>query len=233
MQDRQSQGLSLSEQVYDRLLQEIIDGTYPIATRLPSEDALAKACGVSRPVLRQALAQLRNDGIVATRQGSGNFVQRRPESSVSSIVPLSSISDIQRCYEFRMDFEPNLARLAAMRRTDEQLEKLAAAIAHFNRTYQMQETGTEADMEIHLAIARSTGNPFHLAALESIASQIVFGMNLSRSLTLRASPLRNDLVEAEHQEIFNAIKAQDPDRAHDAMLKHLQGARERMFVGGN
>ncbi len=222
---------NLADQVYDRLLREIIDGVYATGTRLPPEEKLAKAVGVSRPILRAALARLRDDGIVSTRQGSGNYVARRPESSVGAIVPLNSISDIQRCYEFRIDLEPHCAGWAAQRRTDAQVDELSRAIERFNRTYLAQEPGAEADLEIHLVIARSTANPFHVSAMESMARQIAFGMHLSRSLTLRAAEHRNSLVEAEHRAIFEAIRDRNAEAAHAAMAAHLIGARDRMFVG--
>lgn len=222
---------NLADHVYDRLLQDIIDGIYPTSSRLPSEERLSKICGVSRPVLREALARLREDGIVSTRQGSGNYVARRPERSVGSIVPLGSISDIQRCYEFRIDLEPLCAGWAALRRTEDQVAELARAIDRFNETFQAQEPGAEADLEIHMVIARSTGNPFHTSAMEMMARQIAFGMHLSRSLTLRAATNRNALVEQEHQAIFDAIKTQDAEAARQAMSRHLINARDRMFVG--
>lgn len=222
---------TLADQVYDRLLGEIIDGVYPTGSRLPAEGALAKSCGVSRPVLRAALARLREDDIVVTRQGSGNYVSRRPDRQVGAIVPLGSISDIQRCYEFRIDFEPICAAWAAQRRTEAQIEELRQAIDRFNDTFLAHEPGTEADLEIHRIIARCTGNPFHVSTMEMMARQIAFGMHLSRSLTLQAAPHRNTVVEAEHQAIFDAIRDQDPDAARAAMTRHLTGARDRMFVG--
>lgn len=222
---------TLADHVYDRLLQDIIDGLYPVSHRLPSETLLSKSCGVSRPVLREALARLREDGIISTRQGSGNYVAQRPDHSVGAIVPLGSISDIQRCYEFRIDIEPLCAGWAALRRTDEQVAELERAIDRFNKTYLAHDPGAEADLEIHMVIARSTGNPFHITAMEMMARQIAFGMHLSRSLTLRAATPRNTLVEEEHAAVFEAIREQNEDAARTAMKRHLINARDRMFVG--
>ena len=63
---------SRADQVHDRLLADIVAGTYPLQSRLPPEEVLAQTCGVSRPVLRMALARLREDGIITSRRGSGN-----------------------------------------------------------------------------------------------------------------------------------------------------------------
>lgn len=221
----------LADHVYDRLLQDIIDGVYPSSTRLPSEATLAKACGVSRPVLRNALARLRDDGIISTRQGSGNYVLRRPDRSVGSIVPLGSISDIQRCYEFRIDMEPSCAGWAALRRTEAQVEELSQAMDRFNETYLVHEPGTEADLEIHMIVARSSGNQFYSLMMQMVSRQIAYGMHLSRSLTLRAAPNRNALVEGEHRAILEAIRDRDAEAARRAMFHHLTAARDRMFEG--
>ncbi|QDC10638.1 FadR family transcriptional regulator [Oceanicola sp. D3] len=222
---------TLSDHIYDQLLGDIIKGVYATGARLPSETAMAKAMGVSRPVVRAALARLREDGIISTRQGSGNYVARRPDSSVPSIVPLNSMSDIQRCYEFRLDFEPACAAWAAQRRTEEQMAALSEAVQHFEESYLQHELGTEADLEIHKAVARCTGNPFHVSVMDMLARQVAFGMHLSRSLTLHSAPQRNNVVEAEHRAILDAIVAADPEAARDSMRVHLEGARDRMFIG--
>ena len=222
---------SLADQVYDQLLTQIVEEQYPLHSRLPPEQVLAQSCGVSRPVLRTALARLRDDGIVASRRGSGNYVARRPDRQVMSFVPLGSITDIQRCYEFRIDIEGAAAAWAARRRDEDDLAALEAAFQRMDQTYQEQALGVDADQMLHLAIARATKNPFFQTVLESLAQQIGFGMKLSRSLTLLASPNRQALVQGEHRAVIDAILRQDPDAAAQAMRAHITAARDRMFVG--
>ncbi|MFC0201247.1 FadR/GntR family transcriptional regulator [Paracoccus rhizosphaerae] len=222
---------SLSDQVYDRLLTQIVEDSYPLHSRLPSEAMLAQSCGVSRPVLREALARLRDDGIITSRRGSGNYVARRPDRQVMSFVPLGSITDIQRCYEFRVDVEGAAAAWAARRRNEADLLALDAAFNHMDQTYAEKELGADADQMLHLAIARATKNPFFQATLESLGQQIGFGMRLSRSLTLLGAPGRQEMVQAEHSAVIEAIRAQDADAAASAMRRHIAAARDRMFVG--
>ncbi|TGN67748.1 FadR family transcriptional regulator [Paracoccus liaowanqingii] len=222
---------SLADQVYDRLLTQITEEQYPLHSRLPPEQALAQSCGVSRPVLRAALARLRNDGIITSRRGSGNYVARRPDRQVMSFVPLGSITDIQRCYEFRIDVEGAASAWAARRRDDADLVALDAAYQRMDQTYQEQALGVDADQMLHLAIARATKNPFFLSVLESLGQQIGFGMKLSRSLTLLAPPDRQEMVQSEHRAVITAIRNQEPDQASDAMRRHIMAARNRMFVG--
>lgn len=222
---------TLADQVYDQLLADIVEGRYPLQSRLPPEATLAQTCGVSRPVLRTALARLRDDGMIASRRGSGNYVSRRPDRSVMRFVPLGSITDIQRCYEFRADIESAAAGWAAQRRDEADLAALDHAHQHMETTYLQQALGVDADQLLHRSVARATKNPFFVTVLESLAQQITFGMQLSRSLTLQAAPERQALVQAEHRAIIDAIRDQNTDEAAKAMRRHIMGARDRMFVG--
>lgn len=220
-----------ADSVYDLLLQAIIEGTYAVNSKLPAEDRLSKEIGVSRPVLRTALIRLRDDGIVISRRGSGNFVARRPNQSVMEFVPLGSITDIQRCYEFRMDVEAAAAKWAAQRRTEEDLDAMEAAYREISASYLHQGLGVDADFNLHQAVANASQNSNYIAVLASLAEQVEFGMNLSRSLTLIASPNRNALVQMEHRKIIDAIRLQDAEAASRAMHDHLSNAWDRMFEG--
>lgn len=99
-------------------------------------------------------------------------------------------------------------------------------------SYLQQALGVEADQLLYVAIAKATKNPFFVAVLESLSTQITFGMHLSRSLTLQAAPDRQAIVQAEHRAIIDAIRDQSADAASLAMRRHIMGARDRMFVGG-
>lgn len=222
---------SMADKVYDQLLQQIIEGVHSLHSRLPSEEALAREMGISRPVLRNALARLREDGIITSQRGSGNYVARRPNQSVMEFVPLGSITDIQRCYEFRIDVEASAAAWAARRRSDEDLAAMEAAFEQIDISYAAHDLGVDADLDLHAAVANATGNPNYISVLAALGKQISVGMNLSRSLTLLAPPERNVLVQAEHRTLIDAIRKQDADAAQKAMHDHLSQAWERMFVG--
>lgn len=222
---------SLADQVFDQLLTQIVEEKYPVNSRLPSEQALAQSFGVSRPVLRTALARLRTDGIIQSRRGSGNYIRRRPDRQVVSFVPLGSIADIQRCYEFRVDVEGAAAAWAARRRDAEDLKQIENAFQILESSYIQQELGIDADQKLHLAIARASKNRFFVSVLEALGPQISFGVKLSRSLTLLDVPSRQELVLAEHRAVLDAIRKEQPDAAQEAMQKHITAAKNRMFVG--
>ncbi|WP_417271921.1 FadR/GntR family transcriptional regulator [Celeribacter halophilus] len=222
---------SLADQVYDQLLVKILEEEYPVHSRLPAEDVLAQSFGVSRPIVRAALSRLRDDGIVQSRRGSGSYVLRRPDRQLISFVPLESISDVQRCYEFRIDVEGAAAAWAAERRNDDDLAAMEEAYRVMERAYQENELAVDADQRLHLAVARASKNPFFSSVLESLGEQIAFGVKLSRSLTLLDTPTRQELVLAEHRDVLDAIRKRQPEVASATMRYHITAAKDRMFVG--
>jgi DNA-binding FadR family transcriptional regulator len=113
--------------IYQHIFEIIIAGEFPVNARLPSETELAQRFGASRPVVREALARLRDDGIIVSRQGSGSYVKRRPDMAVLRFVPVSSVADIQRCFEFRHGLEGIAAALAAERWEDSDMAEIRAA----------------------------------------------------------------------------------------------------------
>nr|WP_289847559.1 FadR/GntR family transcriptional regulator [Celeribacter halophilus] len=221
----------MADQVYDQLLVKILEEEYPVHSRLPAEDVLAQSFGVSRPIVRAALSRLRDDGIVQSRRGSGSYVLRRPDRQLISFVPLESISDVQRCYEFRIDVEGAAAAWAAERRDDDDLAAMEEAYRVMERAYQENELAVDADQRLHLAVARASKNPFFSSVLESLGEQIAFGVKLSRSLTLLDTPTRQELVLAEHRDVLDAIRKRQPEVASATMRYHITAAKDRMFVG--
>lgn len=227
----ETQRPSLADQVYDKLLVNILEEQYPVHSRLPAEDVLAQGFGVSRPIVRAALSRLRDDGIVQSRRGSGSYILRRPDRQLISFVPLESISDVQRCYEFRIDVEGSAAAWAAKRRDDEDLAAMEHAYSVMEQAYQENELAVDADQMLHLAVARASKNPFFSSVLESLGQQIAFGVKLSRSLTLLDTPARQELVLAEHRAVLEAIRLKQPEVASATMRYHITAAKDRMFVG--
>nr|WP_289846673.1 FadR/GntR family transcriptional regulator [Pacificibacter marinus] len=221
----------MADQVYDKLLVNILEEEYPVHSRLPAEDVLAQGFGVSRPIVRAALSRLRDDGIVQSRRGSGSYILRRPDRQLISFVPLESISDVQRCYEFRIDVEGSAAAWAAKRRDDEDLAAMEHAYTVMEQAYQENELAVDADQMLHLAVARASKNPFFSSVLESLGQQIAFGVKLSRSLTLLDTPARQELVLAEHRAVLEAIRLKQPEVASATMRYHITAAKDRMFVG--
>ncbi len=224
---------TLSDQVYERVLGMIVDDHFSVGDKLPTEHALSEQLQVSRPVLRQALKQLREDGVIVSRRGSGSYIQRRPDGAILDFAPVGSIADIQRTFEFREAIEGETAYIAATRRTDSDIEALSSTLQELDRCIRHGELGVDADETFHVAICMAADNKYFLAARRSMQANILTGMNLTRNLSLTKPQERLELVQSEHYAIYNAIKAGDPMAARNAMRAHIENARKRVFEGTN
>lgn len=215
--------------IYQHIFEVIIAGEFPVNARLPSETELAQRFGASRPVVREALARLRDDGIIISRQGSGSYVKRRPDIAVLRFVPVSSIADIQRCFEFRHGLEGIAAALAAERWEDGDMAEIRAAFDSLEASTEDFKLGVDADERFHLAIAKATHNAYHVSVQSSLQPNIVFGMSLTRNLSLLRTQERLREVQDEHRAIVEAVTARMPAAARAAMQLHIDNARRRMF----
>ena len=222
---------SLADSVYEQVLAEIVDGVFAENSRLPAEGALAERFGVSRPVVREALARLRDDGLIVSRQGSGSYVTAQPARAVRALAPLSSISDMQRCFEFRVGVEGDAAYQAALRRSEADIAQLRTAFAALDDVVRRNALGVTEDYNFHLAVCLATHNRFYVGMLEFLRENMVMGINLTRNLSLRRSSERLRLIQSEHAAVVDAIVRGDAEAARLAMRAHIENAKRRVFEG--
>jgi len=220
---------NMPARIYSDILNRIIEGEYKEGERLPTEHMLAERFSTSRPTVREALAQLRADGIIATRHGSGTTVMRRPDPDVRRFAPLETLSDIRRCYEYRVVVESGAAALAAQKADDADVDAIQREWDNLQTIIETSGIGAKDDFAFHLAVARASKNPFFITALSAIQEQMVFSMNLSRNLSLVKSIERQRVVQQEHLEVLEAVRERNPERASRAMREHLEHAVNRMF----
>lgn len=221
----------LSDVVYEKILARVVDETYVVGTRLPAETTMAQEFAISRPVIREALARLRDDGVIKSRRGSGNYIQRAPSRAAVRLAPLSSIADMGRCYEFRMSLEGEVAYHAALPESAVHRHHLDEALNRLEAAVERNALGAEEDFEFHCAIARATGNRFFEASLVSLRDSVILGMTLTRTLSLLRPRERLLAVHREHRDIAAAIRANDRETARRAMRSHIENARRRVFEG--
>lgn len=226
------QQVKLSDQVYEAVLTDIVQGRFPEGAKLPTETTLAQEFNVSRPVVREALARLRDDGLIQPRQGAGSFVLKRPGSALLRFAPIGSIADIQRCFEFRIAVEPMAARLAAARRDDKVLKLIEAALDDLDNAIRLGTVDVGSDFAFHNAVANASGNSYFATTLQSLEQSMKTAMLLNRQLSLQNPVERLNLVQGEHRVIYRAILDREADAAFDAMRAHIQQARDRVFDDG-
>jgi GntR family transcriptional regulator, transcriptional repressor for pyruvate dehydrogenase complex len=221
----------LSEVVYDGIVALIAQGDFAVNSRLPSEAELSTRFGASRPVIREALGRLREDGLIVSRQGSGSYVRRQPDLAVLHFTQVKSLADVQRCFEFRAGMEAAAASLAAEQWQDDDLKRIEDAMEALELCMRKGELGADEDRRLHEAIATATRNPYYIAVQSSLASHIAVGMNITRHLTRMRTPAHIRIVQDEHVAVVDAIRRRDAKSAAEAMRQHVLNARERMFAG--
>lgn len=210
------------------IAREINDSKLGPGDRLPTEHILAKTFGVSRSVIREAIAQLRNEGFVETRQGVGAFVTD-PRQRLSIRIERSKLNDPENfrdLFQLRIPLEIEAAGLAALHRTPAQLEKLGAALKGMREAPDWKKEGIAADLDFHRTLAEATQNEYFLMFLGFIAERISFAINIAFSRAVFGEIL--EITISEHVPIYEAVAAKDASAAKEAMRRHLLGAANRV-----
>lgn len=220
--------LSLSEKIYQAIHERIMRGEYNVNEKLPTEKELAAQFGVSRPVLRIALERLRNENLIYSRQGAGNFVRVSKNNSIG-YAKVETIADIQRCYEFRLNIETEAASLAALRRNHIILSDMEKALDMLSEATFSRLHREDADFAFHLAITKATNNSYFVETLKALRDHINVGMKLHGEALLSDGAKVLETVFNEHQSIFNAIKDKNPEQARENMRNHIVNSRDRLF----
>lgn len=220
----------LGDQVYQGLQALLGTAGYMPGDKLPSENALAERFGVSRPVVRQALVQLRTEGRVVSRKGSGNYVSDTPDPA--PVIPFGafhSIPDVRNFLEFRCSLEGEIAAQAARRFEPEEVAEVHRRLLKLEAAVAAGEPAIEEDIAFHSAIAQASGNRFFVLTLAAIMQQSRFAIRLVRDLSGRSLASRLADVRSEHRRIDAAIASGKPEQAKAAMVAHLQGGILRLF----
>jgi DNA-binding FadR family transcriptional regulator len=221
---------SLTGALVERLARQIRSGQLQPGQRLPTEQEMTAAMGVSRTVVREAVAALRAEGLVTTRQGVGAFVAAEILPRPFSIDPqqLKTIREAVDVMELRTGVEIEAAGLAAERGSDRQLERVAKAFAAFERAVGRQESGVEEDFALHRAIAEATGNPQFHRFLDYLGRIIIprQSVRYGGDETEGRQAYLARLVR-EHRAIAEAVVARQVNEARAAMRRHLMNSRER------
>jgi DNA-binding FadR family transcriptional regulator len=224
-------GRSRTEQVAENLLDRIRRGDLPVGTRLPSEQMLAGQYGVSRTVVREAIARLRSDGVVEGGQGRRAFVrQAAPTRLQETGMPSPrTVSALLGFLEVRRGIEAEMAALAASRRTVASVRHLSQALAAVEQAARNGEDGVAEDLNFHLAIGEGTGNAYWNHFVRLFAGGIKAAIRLTRANEARTETFVRAVTD-EHRQIFEAIAAGDAARARAAAATHLSNAAARILA---
>ena len=221
----------LPARIAEALTREISEGRLKPGDRLPTEQYLAENFGVSRNVVREAIAQLRSAGLVVSRQGLGSVVAKAGEAERGFYVDMEAGGDLnafQHVYELRLGIETQAADFAARRGDAAHLEAIADVYERMRDAERWEAEGVDLDIEFHLAIARASGNPLMLEAIGFLTGGMRQTIVATRERSGEVIGEVKRLTLDEHAAIRDAILARDPGRARNAMFAHITNAAHRL-----
>src|SRR6056297_3219353 len=215
----------LSTAVTRQIEKLILRGILRPGERLPSERELADRLGVSRPSLREAVAELQDKGLLSTRAGAGIFVADVLGSSFSpALVRLFADHDeaVFDYIAFRRDLEGLAAERAARLASNTDLKVIQAVFDKMEAAHTKHDPDTDArlDAEFHMAIIEASHNVVMLHMLRSMFQLLREGVFYNRQVMFKQRTTRGALLD-QHRAINTAIQARDPEAARAAINTHL------------
>jgi GntR family transcriptional repressor for pyruvate dehydrogenase complex len=221
---------NLRSGLVDTLVSQIESGDLKPGQRLPTELAIMTATGVSRTVVREALASLRAKGLITTRQGLGAFVANDPNPRSFSIVPndLESIDEVLSVLELRLGIEVEAAGLAALRRVEDDVVRMQGRLDAMDAAVETGLSGSEEDFAFHRAILVATQNSYYARLFDTFGSAMVprqwarFDRMTPAERQRHAARMRR-----EHYSIFAAIRDGDEAGARRNLRNHLSKSAAR------
>ncbi len=219
---------TLADEIAFTLREKIRSGELVPGAQLPTEAALAEAFGVSRNVVREAVARLKLGGFIETLHGIGSFVAPEAAQKVFRIEEADLLDPVQlrHIFELRLELETAAAGMAALNRTDADIARLRAALDAANQRAADLDQGSEAVTGFHNAIAAATGNPYFTDLMHYLQGSLHRAIRTARrKVVVSAEKLRIGIDE--HEAICAAICAGDAAGARAAMRRHLENAMQR------
>ncbi|MFF8907644.1 FadR/GntR family transcriptional regulator [Streptomyces olivaceoviridis] len=214
----------LVEQAAQRLRDQITAGHWPVGTKLPGETTLARELGVGRSTVREALRALAGAGLVRPRHGAGVFViATEPAEDWPARLRRAAVTDV---YEVRMGVEVQAARLAARRRTPEDVTALRAALEDRRTAAAGDDAGfVDADIALHAAVVAAAHNPVLTGLFTEFLPVLREGLVTLLDLT-RLREEDPGTGDDTHAALVQAIAGADADRAAAVLLTELDRTLE-------
>ena len=221
----------LAESLVERFAQRMREGTLKRGDKLPNETQIMAAESVSRSVVRDALSRMQAAGLVETQHGVGTFVLDMPAPEGFNVGPatIMLLSDVLDLLEFRLSLEVQAAGMAAERATPQAIDELEQALKALLQGPEKSGSTTNADFQFHLKIAKAAGNPYLIDIMKHLGTKLIPRTRMNSAYTgqsNRSTYLAG--INAEHQQIFDAIVSRQVDAARAAMFLHLSNSRMRL-----
>lgn len=215
----------LSQSVIRQIEKLILRGILRPAERLPSERELSEKLGVSRPSLREAVAELQDRGLLTSKAGAGIYVADVLGSAFSPALIRLFASHDEAVFDyiaFRRDLEGLAAERAATYGSDTDLKVIGAVFAKMEAAHSKRNPGDEAalDAEFHLAIIEASHNVIMLHMMRSMYELLREGVFYNRQIMFKQRTTRDELLN-QHRAIADALQIRDACGARAAVERHL------------
>lgn len=221
---------SLTNDLVVSLRQQILDGNLQPGHKLPTAKQIEEQAGVSRSVVREAIAALKAERLIVSRQGIGIFIAEGASSKPFEIEEneFASIEDAIQILELRMAVELEMSAMAAKNRTKKQMATIWETLESFNKQIASGNDAVKEDLAFHLSIAKASGNPYFARFIDYIGSGAIPSRDIINNyeVSLTDSEFLT-LLQNEHHAIAEAIESQDMAKATLAIRTHLGNSRDR------
>lgn len=217
-------GLTLSQKIERKIEEAIRQKKLLPGSKLPTEKELCAQFAVSRTALREALRRLSARGLIDIRKGSGMYItELKIEDAINSLHLYYDLNFnsklILQIIEARRLFEPEIARLAAINRTDEDIKKLQKNLVELEKC-NPDNTQLEVDLinRFHMTLAKSTGNPIIIISLEPVYSLLP----RLRNLIYGNIEGEKDYTIKYQRDLLIALKNKDQQKAYESSIALLE-----------
>jgi DNA-binding FadR family transcriptional regulator len=221
---------TLADRVNEALMRKIVGEELPAGSQLPSEQMMAQSFGVSRTVVREAISRLKSEGLIDTKQGRGAFV-RTDRTDVPFRIGIDAENpraSLLQILELRLGLDAEIASLAAVRRTRDQMTAIQKALQAIDEASEAGRDAVAEDMEFHLSIAQATRNPFFFELIRFLGSAFYNAIAVTRANERRLEALAKQ-TRLEHEAIMKCIMKRDPEAAAVAARSHIEKASKRLL----
>ena len=227
---------SLSEQVYQLIETQIINGEFVVGDKLPTEKQLSEMYQVSRTVIREAIKALKEKGWVETHVAKGTFVvfnvTKSVQSSFDAAVRMKPEDRFRNLIQVRLILEPEIAALAAVSASQEDIARMRKAVNQMEKVLG-EKHNVEAfligDFSFHMALAESTGNDL----IRMIIAPVVNLMRDSQIYHLSNVQRGDQRSQRNHKNIMESIEKHHPEDARKYMRAHIIQVREDIQRASN
>ncbi len=215
------QKINAVEQVFEQMQGLLIEGTWKAGDKLPSENELSDAFGVSRMTIRQAMQKLKALGLIETHTGSGSYVREiNPEDSLNELIPLMYIGEPSQIhvFQFREMIDSESVRLATRTADDKSLKPLEDILAKMKKAAEEDDAKTfsKYDLKYHMYIVKLTGNPLIIKAYDILKNV------LTESMVSVIEKMKYKPALDYHRRILDAMKKNDEVLAEQLMHEHIK-----------